>query len=112
MASTVKNGIACLRKGNRRRRRQGRRPEKNEFIFYRRISHMPRSVQCVYRLSAPPDMKGNTFLRMKKLFSFVQCFRKAICRNYFWAGPHCKIRTAKGTNQNSPFRHEPICVIK
>ena len=24
-------------------------PRKNEFIFYRRISHMPRSVQCVYR---------------------------------------------------------------
>ena len=33
----------------RRRRRQGRRLEKNEFIFYRRISHMPRSVQYVYR---------------------------------------------------------------
>ena len=33
----------------RRRRRQGRRLEKYEFIFYRRISHMPESVQCVYR---------------------------------------------------------------
>ena len=34
----------------RRRRRQGRRLEKNnEFAFYRRISHMPRSVQYVYR---------------------------------------------------------------
>ena len=33
----------------RRRRRQGRRLEKNEFIFYRRISYMPRSVQYVYR---------------------------------------------------------------
>ena len=33
----------------RRRRRQGRRLEKNEFIFYRRISHIPRSVQYVYR---------------------------------------------------------------
>ena len=28
---------------------QGRRLEENEFIFYRRISHMPRSVQYVYR---------------------------------------------------------------
>ena len=33
----------------RRRRRQGRRLEKNQFTFYRRISHMPRSVQYVYR---------------------------------------------------------------
>ena len=33
----------------RRRRRQGRRLGKNEFIFYRRISHMPRSVHYVYR---------------------------------------------------------------
>ena len=33
----------------RRRRRQGRRLEKNEFIFYRRILHMPRSVQYVFR---------------------------------------------------------------
>ena len=33
----------------RRRRRQGRRLEKNEFIFYRQISQMPRSAQCLYR---------------------------------------------------------------
>ena len=33
----------------RRRRRLGRRLVKNEFIFYCRISQMPRSVQCVYR---------------------------------------------------------------
>ena len=29
--------------------RLGRRLVKNEFLFYRRISQMPRSVQCVYR---------------------------------------------------------------
>ena len=33
----------------RRRRRQGRRLEKNAVIFYPRISQMPRSVQYVYR---------------------------------------------------------------
>ena len=43
----AKNNIRDLKQ--RRRRRQGRRLEKNEFIFYRRISHMPRSVQYVYR---------------------------------------------------------------
>ena len=43
----AKNNIRDLKQ--RRRRRQGRHLEKNEFIFYRRISHMPRSVQYVYR---------------------------------------------------------------
>ena len=33
----------------RRRRRQGQRLEKNEFIFYRQILQMPRSAQCLYR---------------------------------------------------------------
>ena len=42
--------MVCIRDlKQRRRRRQGRRLEKNEFIFYRRISHMPRPVQYVYR---------------------------------------------------------------
>ena len=38
------------------RPRQGRRLEKNEFIFYRRTSHMPRSVQCVYRSQNFPKL--------------------------------------------------------
>ena len=43
----IKNIIGTL--SNEERRRQGRRLEKNEFIFYGRISHMPWSVQYVYR---------------------------------------------------------------
>lgn len=48
----------------------------------------------------------------KKPFSFVQCFGKAVCRNYPWAlhlsGPYYTIRTYQGTNQNSSFRCGPI----
>ena len=40
MASAVKNGIACLRKGNRRWRLV-----KNEFIFYKRNSRLSRTVR-------------------------------------------------------------------
>ena len=51
---TVYRQMPWARNNNRnlkqwRRRRQGRCQEKNEFIFYIRISQIPRSVQYAYR---------------------------------------------------------------
>ena len=87
----------------RRRRRQGRRLEKNEFIFYRRISHMPRSVQYVYRSqnllklnvqcqrTIPKENKKNkppslTFSKIPRTWSFhdvvLQRTAKKCTKNY------------------------------
>ena len=34
-----------------------------------------------------------------------------LCGPYLFSGPYCKIRTAQGANQNSPFRRVSLCHI-
>jgi len=87
----------------------------HQFSVSARIFAFFRPLSWQFDWNYPPDTKENIFLLKNELFSFVQCFGKAICRNCSWAvhlsGPYYKIPTAQGTNQNSPFRRGPICHI-
>ena len=62
-------------------------PRKNEFIFYRRISQMPKSVQYVYRAQNLPklNMHAVQFQKKKRKLSLrrLRCLKYAAELGYF-----------------------------
>ena len=84
----------------RRRRCQGRRLEKSEFIFFCRILHMPRSVQYVYRSQNLPKPICNASVQFQKKIRKISR-RRSRSPKYLEIG-HFSLSFYRGRLRNVP----------